>query len=599
MASEQAHQDILFERAEIHKSCKSFETVINTLNDYCEAAGCALVLQKKLAKALRETAGLKVTGTIAANALIASANIFDVMADIDAKFSKIADKECDAISSEVKKWFKKLARCLSIISTDVVDNKKEEKAHDEKISNANTRIKQAGQTYERKTKRNARDVSDEHARYINLISTLGPEISAEKYNHALSVSKKHTVANHGVAACLSRIADAEWTRSCEHVRRFSPVVGQLSEWRMYCEGGWDGPVPRDLPDLGAPVDSRDFEAVTPEFQPQRPIAFAAEARDRNDSLENLALRMPTKPTAEPFISRKPSFTASSSGHSPNPPPTTLEPPRPAFASNEKWADTVGSVTSLSSFPSPPSYVPTPPEQEASETTQPLPLLAQPYQQVSPSSSQQASASSSRLPPLSESPQPMQPERLPDENAVLRGESRSPASPMAAAVSQETIQATTGHGGSSNDLRSPSRVPVRHQEESPATVGHGESADRSTQSIDNGVSQRALPQMDPRASPTRTRRPSLDAFKGPSGDSGQDSPINNKQRGDYFATEFGLSRPARLAQPANESQSPKRMERNASTTSSGSVVAAIRSKYISQVSAYVTPSQDEGSNGTVE
>ena len=65
MASEQAHQDILFERAEIHKSCKSFETVINTLNDYCEAAGSALVLQKKLAKALREAAGLKVTGTIA------------------------------------------------------------------------------------------------------------------------------------------------------------------------------------------------------------------------------------------------------------------------------------------------------------------------------------------------------------------------------------------------------------------------------------------------------------------------------------------------------------------------------------------------------
>jgi hypothetical protein len=39
----------------------------------------------------------------------ASANIFEVLAEIDAKFSKILDKEYDAISGEVRKWFKKLA----------------------------------------------------------------------------------------------------------------------------------------------------------------------------------------------------------------------------------------------------------------------------------------------------------------------------------------------------------------------------------------------------------------------------------------------------------------------------------------------------------
>lgn len=39
----------------------------------------------------------------------ASAAIFEVSSDIDSKFAKIADKEYDAISTEVKKWFKKLA----------------------------------------------------------------------------------------------------------------------------------------------------------------------------------------------------------------------------------------------------------------------------------------------------------------------------------------------------------------------------------------------------------------------------------------------------------------------------------------------------------
>jgi hypothetical protein len=34
-----------------------------------------------------------------------------VLSDVDVKFSKFVDKECDVINGEVKKWFKKLAVC--------------------------------------------------------------------------------------------------------------------------------------------------------------------------------------------------------------------------------------------------------------------------------------------------------------------------------------------------------------------------------------------------------------------------------------------------------------------------------------------------------
>jgi len=37
-----------------------------------------------------------------------------------------------------------------------------------------------GQSLEKKTKRNARDSGDEHTRYMNLISSIGPEISQER-----------------------------------------------------------------------------------------------------------------------------------------------------------------------------------------------------------------------------------------------------------------------------------------------------------------------------------------------------------------------------------------------------------------------------------
>lgn len=120
-------QPALSERADIHKSCKSLETLANAFNDYCEAINFITGSQKRLVKTLRETAGLKATGEIAgalfvclkscilditgmiANTLNASASIFEVMSEINTKFGQIADKEFDNINSELKNWFKNLA----------------------------------------------------------------------------------------------------------------------------------------------------------------------------------------------------------------------------------------------------------------------------------------------------------------------------------------------------------------------------------------------------------------------------------------------------------------------------------------------------------
>lgn len=136
------------DRNDIHKSCRTIETLVSTLTDYCETARAFASIQKKLAKALKEAAGLKAGVEYAgmfyfpsccsscvvfpghslmddiwsANALAAAANIFEVLAEVDSKFAKIADKECGGVSAEVKKWLKKLAvsihnfvSCLEIV----------------------------------------------------------------------------------------------------------------------------------------------------------------------------------------------------------------------------------------------------------------------------------------------------------------------------------------------------------------------------------------------------------------------------------------------------------------------------------------------------
>ena len=70
---------VVADRADIHKSCKSLEGVVNVLNDYCEAAAATVAIQKKLAKALRDAASTRSLSEIAGEwHRILSFNIVDI-----------------------------------------------------------------------------------------------------------------------------------------------------------------------------------------------------------------------------------------------------------------------------------------------------------------------------------------------------------------------------------------------------------------------------------------------------------------------------------------------------------------------------------------
>lgn len=119
-----------------------------------------------------------------ANALNTSAIMFETLAEVDGKFAKFADHQCDGISNQVKKWFKRLA--VSIISPlyaldfDCSRSKKEERAHDDRIADANAKIKQAGINFEKKSKKSPQGAVEEHTRYMNLLSRLGTEVNQDK-----------------------------------------------------------------------------------------------------------------------------------------------------------------------------------------------------------------------------------------------------------------------------------------------------------------------------------------------------------------------------------------------------------------------------------
>ena len=244
-----------------------------------------------------------------------------------------------------------------------------------------------------------------------------------------------------------------------------------------CEGGWTGIVPQNLPDLdsNAQVNGTQLYQPPPQIQatpfvPQN-TGGSPERASRDPPVPPFLPRTTTT-TAEPCLSRRPSSSRSISGQpstpqfDPPPKPTNplpvswqsehLDPPKPGFVANgsERWTDTVGSVTSLSAFPSPPTHYPVATtSRECASPSRPLPMRPQTSISTSSASPQMPD------PSLTDSPQPRRNEfELSDTSspgsAVGNQEERSKGGePSILTFGKYSSPGTTGP----DPMRSPSRI----------------------------------------------------------------------------------------------------------------------------------------------
>ncbi|GJE85676.1 hypothetical protein PsYK624_017550 [Phanerochaete sordida] len=514
-------------RNDIHKSCKTFEAVVNYLNDYSEAVTAIIGIQKKLAKALRDAASTKTTSEVAANALTASATIFDTLCEVDSKFAKLVDNECEGISTEVKKWFKRLS--------------KEERAHDDKVATANGKIKQAGLNYEKRVKKNPADAVDEHARYISLLTTLGAETNQEKYNHSLLVTQRHEATLFSLAGCLSRVADAEWLRVCEGVRRVSPNIGQVGEWRVLCEGNWNGPVPAPLPDIDeakpvrAESDSNSNKVTTDdpvECLPDSLIAspapqYASRATTPNE-------RVPLPPN---YFSPPKSTTPQQ-----NAPATPAE-----YEDSRDRSYSVNSIASLGSFPAPPTHFPLPPVSGAS-----------------PTANRPSNTPSSASPGLMAQP-------TSEESSTAGAAPRALPNIPAAKMRKESATFL--------DFSSPPGSPSVPLHDSPRAVPQPLALAQNDASANKTQTPLSSPRPDLASSPTESRKPSATYARGDYVDDGDDRRTANAS-----AKTAGSVATIAPTKPLLE-----RSDTNMSKSSS--VVAAMRDKYARSTGPASPPPKD--------
>ncbi|KAF9565256.1 hypothetical protein CPC08DRAFT_203174 [Agrocybe pediades] len=456
----------------------------------------------------------------------------------------------------------------------------------------------SGQVYEKKTKKKATDAGEEHARYINLISTLGPEVSQEKYNHAVNVNQKHGMTVYNVAASLSRLADTEWQRSCECVRRFSPVVGPLGQWRALCEGGWTGNIPSDLPDpanstndkANASADGNDLtnlKAIEEEKVELRPPA--APGINSRQSSEQLRVPPPGYTTGPPSASessgdltKDPSSTRNSpviqrqahqESSSPNEPSSialssdVLHPPRAPFV------DAItGSVRSLSAFPTPPTHFPLPPPRQ-NPSQQSLQLSASSKLEF-PSHNQLSESPISAngdLPAVSDNEEPRTRDRLTSRGPLSQVEGSLGTPPASfenrnwRTVSEEQVPREK-YRVEDSDIRRP--MPMRAQTSLPAESTYQSSRDLP---VRNRGDTRHAPSSSLELKNLNNR------------------PHNRNLEGDEINANEDL--PLKSRAPDTSSKYPRHIERMDTGASSGSIVAAMRDRYSNTAGSTSPPPRD--------
>ena len=281
------------------------------------------------------------------------------------------------------------------------------------------------------------------------------------HNHQLiSITRQHILTTYGVAACLARIADVEWLRVCESLRRFSPTIGPLGEWRALCEGGWERPLPHELPDIDA-IEAQDQlnagQRMTVKLQKpdvnergayveQREANTAQVSYPTSADLDSNVGRSPQQSINPPSAyTRHNSSTHTSTPTSSSPNLSTdsspLRPPRPLVDPN------TGSVRSLSAFP-PPTHFPIPPPRSVSFQSAPSGLN---HNVSTPVSSPQNDDTTEELSATTTGTYPTQ--DIPSDASVI-GEgavrSESPEQSPETATSESSTRATeSGTTGDSN------------------------------------------------------------------------------------------------------------------------------------------------------
>lgn len=183
----------------------------------------------------------------AVQALNTTASLFETLSETNSKSSKAIQKEYDGINDICGKFFKKVA--------------KEERAHDDALEALDNKLKKANFAYDKRVRSHpsnaAAAASGAHEQFVPLLSSLTEEMSRTKIQHGRKLAGRREEAAREVARAVSALAEMEWKRACENVKRVGLEVGALVGVRCLLGDGMPPDWPEDVTDTKAGLGAQD------------------------------------------------------------------------------------------------------------------------------------------------------------------------------------------------------------------------------------------------------------------------------------------------------------------------------------------------------
>ncbi|GAA5911232.1 hypothetical protein JCM5296_001328 [Sporobolomyces johnsonii] len=229
------------DRPTLHKTLAALSALLVALDELRESTGAQAKAQKRVAKAAKELAGCwgdkvaqgarePVVGeSSVSDALLASAGMYETLADVDAKHAKAVQQEYESINDLSSKYFKKTAvqRGESLRRTLDAKVSKATSSYN-KLSASSSR---AGGMHKLET------LTSHHTAYMTALHTLQSQASSLQSSYAEQISEKRLAVGREVGRVACALAERAWKNRVEGTRKGGERVGRVVDKGVWCEAG--------------------------------------------------------------------------------------------------------------------------------------------------------------------------------------------------------------------------------------------------------------------------------------------------------------------------------------------------------------------------
>ncbi|GAA6013718.1 hypothetical protein JCM11491_005069 [Sporobolomyces phaffii] len=228
------------DRTTLHKTLSLLSALLVALDDLRSASLAHSKAHKRVGKAIKDL-GVSAWGDkalkesrdpVLAEALLASAAMYDTLGDVDLKLAKVVQSEYESVNDHASRSFKKTA--------------KEEKTYEESLGALDAKVSKATVSYNKHASKPAHSphaltsaqfdtLTSSHSNYVETLQNLQVQATELQRAYGEQIAARRETVGREVARCLTGLAEKSWRNRVEATRKGGETIG-----RILARGVWVG-----------------------------------------------------------------------------------------------------------------------------------------------------------------------------------------------------------------------------------------------------------------------------------------------------------------------------------------------------------------------